>query len=154
MSEYRAQLSWQRRPGEAFVDKRYSRAHELRFDGGAVLAGSSSPHSVPLPYSDASAVDPEEMFVAALSSCHMLWFLGLAAAQGLCVERYDDEAVGLMARDERGRMAMTEVVLRPRVVFAAGAQCSADALAALHHQAHEECFIANSVRSLVRVEPQ
>ena len=154
MSEYRAQLSWQRRPCEAFVDKRYSRAHELRFDGGAVLAGSSSPHSVPLPYSDASAVDPEEMFVAALSSCHMLWFLGLAAAQGLCVERYDDEAVGVMACDERGRMAMTEVVLRPRVELAADAQCSAEALAALHHQAHEECFIANSVRSLVRVEPQ
>ena len=154
MSEYRAQLSWQRRPGEAFVDKRYSRAHELRFDGGAVLAGSSSPHSVPLPYSDASAVDPEEMFVAALSSCHMLWFLGLAAAQGLCVERYDDEAVGVMARDDRGRLAMTEVVLRPRVVFGADAQCGKETLAALHHQAHEECFIANSVRSLVRVEPQ
>jgi organic hydroperoxide reductase OsmC/OhrA len=153
MSEYTAQLHWRRADGEAFTDQRYSRRHTLRFDGGAELAGSSSPTVVPLPYSDATAVDPEEMFVAALSSCHMLWFLSLAAARGLVVDSYEDSAAGVMARNAEGRMAMTRVTLRPHVRFAGAAPAPA-ALHALHHEAHEKCYIANSVRTEVLCEPR
>lgn len=152
--EYRADLHWQRQPGEAFTDQRYSRRHVLRFDGGAEVAGSSSPQVVREPWSDPSAVDPEEMFVASLSSCHLLWFLSLAAADGWCVDAYADEAQGLMAHDERGRMVMTAVTLRPAVRFAGPATPGAAQLADLHHRAHEACFIANSVRSEVRCEPR
>ena len=153
MSEYTAQLNWQREAGEAFTDQRYSRAHTLHFDGGAVVPASSSPLSVPLPWSDAAGVDPEEMFVAALSSCHMLWFLWLAAQHGHVVDRYIDHAVGVMARNAEGRLAMTVVTLRPQVAFADPAP-DAPALTALHHAAHDRCFIANSVKAEVRCEPQ
>jgi organic hydroperoxide reductase OsmC/OhrA len=154
MSDHTATVRWQRHPLEAFHDGRYSRRHEIAFDGGAVVPGSSSPHVVPLPLSDASAIDPEEMFVAALASCHMLWFLSLAAGRGLRVERYVDEARGTMGRNAEGRMALTQVTLRPRVGFIGEHLPSAEEIAALHHQAHERCFIANSVRTDVRVEPQ
>lgn len=153
MAHYTAHLHWQRAAGEDFTDQRYSRRHTLRFDGGAQLAGSSSPSVVPLPYSDASAVDPEEMFVASLSSCHMLWFLSIAAGRGHVVDAYEDEASGEMARDAQRRMAMTVVTLRPCVQFA-GTPPDAGVLAALHHEAHERCFIANSVKTKVRVEPR
>ena len=154
MAQYTAQLHWQRGAHEAFTDQRYSRRHTLRFDGGVVLAASSSPSVVPLPMSDASAVDPEELFVAALSSCHMLWFLSLAAARGHVVDLYADDAVGVMARNAEGRLAMTVVTLRPRVVFAGAGGPDAAALAALHHAAHDACFIASSVKTEVRCEPQ
>ena len=153
MSHYTAQIRWTR-DGQVFTDRRYSRAHRLHFDGGVVLAGSSSPQVVPLPYSDATAVDPEEMFVAALSSCHLLWFLDLACRAGWCVETYDDDAQGVMARDADGRLAMTEVTLRPAVAFAGDRRPDAAEVERLHHAAHDACFIANSVRSTVRVEPQ
>ena len=153
MSEYTAQLRWQRAAHETFTDQRYSRAHTLRFDGGAEVPASSSPLSVPLPWSDAAGVDPEEMFVAALSSCHMLWFLSLAASRGHGVDSYEDNAVGVMARNAEGRTAMTVVTLRPKVVFTHPAPDAA-ALAGLHHAAHERCFIANSVKTEVRCEPQ
>ena len=153
MARYTAQLQWQRNEGEAFTDQRYSRRHTLRFDGGAVLAGSSSPAVVPLPFSDPAAVDPEEMFVASLSSCHMLWFLSIAAGRGHVVDTYDDDAQGVLARDALRRMVMTVVTLRPCVRFA-GTAPDAQALAALHHEAHEQCFIANSVKTEVRVEPR
>ena len=146
-------LHWQRAPDETFTDQRYSRRHTLRFDGGAVLAASSSPSVVPLPFSDASAVDPEEMFVASLASCHMLWFLSLAAGRGHVVQAYEDEAVGVMARDAQRRLVMTVVTLRPQVRFASNAPDAA-ALATLHHEAHEQCFIANSVKTEVRVQPR
>lgn len=152
--EYRAALEWQRQPGEAFTDQRYSRRHMLHFDGGAELAGSSSPQVVKLPWSDPTAVDPEELFVASLCSCHMLWFLSLAAADGWCVDQYADDAVGLMARDGRGRLAMTLVTLRPAVRFAGAALPSAAQRAELHQRAHAACFIANSVRTEVRCEPR
>ncbi len=157
MHTYQAQVLWQRQPNEPFTDNRYSRRHLLRFDGGAEVAGSSSPLVVPLPLSDASAVDPEEAFVSALASCHMLWFLNLAALQGFCVDHYDDAAEGVMARDAQRRMAMTVVTLRPKVTFAAfgGAKLPlADQVLALHHQAHEACYIANSVKTEVRCEPR
>lgn len=154
MSEHTARVDWQRGAEEVFTDNRYQRRHTLQFDGGAQIAGSSSPHSVPLPWSDASAVDPEELFVASLSSCHMLWFLSLAARAGHVIDSYSDSATGTLARDARGRMAMTQVTLRPRVAFGGAAAPDATALDALHHAAHAACFIANSVACDVRCEPQ
>ncbi|MDO9071677.1 MAG: OsmC family protein [Rubrivivax sp.] len=154
MAEYTAQVRWQRGAQETFTDQRYSRRHTLHFDGGVVLPGSSSPSVVPLPMSDASAVDPEELFVAALSSCHMLWFLSLAAARGHVVDLYEDDARGTMSRNAEGRLAMTVVTLRPRVGFADASAPDAAALAALHHAAHEACFIASSVKTEVRCEPR
>jgi organic hydroperoxide reductase OsmC/OhrA len=152
MTQHLAKIAWQR-DGATFIDNRYSRAHVWLFDGGLEVPASSSPQVVPLPMSDAAAVDPEEAFVAALASCHMLWFLSLAAARGLCIDRYEDSAVGVMATNARGRMAMTEVTLRPRVACGAGPQPTRQAIEALHDQAHEACFIAASVLTQVRCEP-
>jgi organic hydroperoxide reductase OsmC/OhrA len=154
MSEYSASIEWQLGDAEAFVDKRYSRRHSLRFDGGAQLAASSSPAVVPLPFSDPAAVDPEEMFVASLSSCHMLWFLSLAADAGWRVDHYRDDAIGVMRRNADRRMVMSLVTLRPQVRFGGERQPDAEQLQALHHRAHDECFIANSVKTEVRCEPR
>ena len=151
MSTYTATIRWSRAGSEAFATGRYSRAHSWSFDGGAVVPASSSPQVVPLPFSDAAGVDPEEAFVASLSSCHMLFFLDFARRAGLVVEGYEDVAEGVMAKREDGRMAMTLVTLRPRITWG-GEPPDADALAALHHKAHETCFIANSVTSEVRIE--
>jgi organic hydroperoxide reductase OsmC/OhrA len=150
---YTADLVWQRAADEAFTDQRYSRRHELRFDGGAVLAASSAVSSVPRPYSDPAAVDPEEMLVASIASCHMLWFLSLAAKAGFVVERYTDRAEGEMTKNPQGKLWVSRVVLRPAVSFADGRAPTPDALDALHHAAHDECFIANSVKSEVVCEP-
>ena len=150
MSAYTATIEWTR-DGQDFLAGRYSRAHTLRFDG-ATVAGSSSPSVVPLPWSVEAAVDPEEMFVASLSSCHMLWFLDLARQDGLQVDSYVDEATGRLERDPARRLAMTQVVLRPKVRFASPQPAEARVLA-LHHKAHDACFIANSVRTEVLVEP-
>jgi organic hydroperoxide reductase OsmC/OhrA len=147
---YTATVQWQRREGEVFTDTRYHREHVLSFDGGVEVAGSSSPSVVPLPLSTEAAIDPEEMFVASLSACHMLWFLSLAAEAGLVVERYDDEASGVMSKNADGQWWMSEVTLRPRVALAAG---PTESLAHLHHRAHDACFIANSVRTAVSVHP-
>jgi organic hydroperoxide reductase OsmC/OhrA len=151
MSAHTATVRWQRNDAD-FAGGRYSRRHEWRFDGGAVVAASPSPQVVAPPWSDASAIDPEEAFVAAISSCHMLWFLSLAAERGFVVDRYEDDAVGTMARIAPQRQAIAEVVLRPRVEFATGHAADANALAALHEAAHERCFIANSVTTAIRVE--
>ena len=151
MAAYLADIHWQR-GNAAFVDNRYSRAHVWRFDGGVEVPASSSAHLVPLPMSNAAAVDPEEAFVASLASCHMLWFLSLAAARGFCVDCYDDAASGTLAKNAHGRLAMTEVTLRPRVGFA-GSAPTRQALDELHHRAHEACFIAASVLTDVRCEP-
>ena len=152
MAQYSAEILWQR--GEQdFLGNRYSRRHLLRFDGGAEVAGSSSPHVVPVPLSDAAAVDPEEAFVASLASCHMLWFLSIAAKRKFCVDRYADAAVGVMARNAEGKMAMTVVTLRPEVRFSGERLPTREQLEQLHHEAHAECFIANSVKTEVRCEP-
>jgi len=132
---------------------RYSRAHTWTFDGGVVLPASSSPHVVPVPMSDASAVDPEEAFVAALSSCHMLWFLDIASRAGYAVQSYEDAADGHMGRNGAGKLVVDVVTLRPRTLFKGVRAPDAAALAALHHQAHAECFLANSVRCEIRCEP-
>ena len=151
--DYTAQVHWQREAGEAFVDNRYHRRHRLCFDGGVEVPGSSAPHVVPLPLSDAAAVDPEEAFVASLASCHMLWFLSIAAKRGFRVDRYADAASGTMAKNADGRWAMTQVTLRPTVVCSGERRPTRAELDAMHHAAHEECFIANSVKTEVRCEP-
>lgn len=153
MSNHTATVTWRRDAAEPFTDNRYSRAHTWTFDGGAEVLGSSSPHSVPVPLSDPAGVDPEEAFIAALSSCHMLWFLSLAARKGLVVDSYEDAAEGVLSKDGDGKTAITLVTLRPQTRFASAAPTEAE-LAALHHEAHERCFIANSVKSEVRCEPQ
>ena len=151
---YSARTVWQRAPDETFTDNRYSRRHRLLFDGGAEWAGSSSPGVVPLPFSDPAAVDPEEAFVSSLSSCHMLWFLSLAAAQGFTVDRYDDAAEGVMARNAQRQMVMTVVTLHPQVAFSGHLRPTSEQFEALHHEAHAQCFIANSVKTEVRCEAQ
>jgi organic hydroperoxide reductase OsmC/OhrA len=148
-----AKVIWER-GDQNFLDSRYSRAHRWRFDGGAEVPGSSSPHVVPVPMSDPKAVDPEEAFVASLSSCHMLWFLSLAAQKGFRVDRYADDAEGVMAKNAQGKRAVTRVTLRPAVEFSGEKIPTRQELEALHHKAHEECFIANSVKTEVRVEPR
>ncbi|WP_428610197.1 OsmC family protein [Sedimenticola sp.] len=152
MSEYSARVVWER--GEAnFLDNRYCRGHRWEFDGGASVPASSSPHVVPLPLSVEANVDPEEAFVASLSSCHMLFFLSLAAQQGFLVDSYVDDAIGVMGKDANGKTAMLRVALRPLIRFGGEQQPTASQLNALHHQSHELCFIANSVKTEVVVEP-
>ena len=152
MSSYSAEVSWQRN-GEDFLSNRYSRRHLLRFDGGMEVPGSSSPHVVPVPMSDAAALDPEEAFVASLASCHMLWFLSIAAKRRFCVDSYLDKAEGVMTKNADGKMAMTVVTLRPAVTFSGERLPTREELDRLHHKAHEACFIANSVKTEVRCEP-
>ncbi|MFT5219227.1 MAG: organic hydroperoxide reductase OsmC/OhrA [Planctomycetota bacterium] len=152
MSEYKVTISWQRAEGEDFVKSAYSRGHEWKFDGGAVVPASSSPHIVPLPYSVEANVDPEEAFVASLSSCHMLFFLSIAAKRRLSVESYVDEASGIMEQNVEQRLAMTRVILRPRVSFAGDKHPSREQLEKMHDQAHHQCFIANSVLTEVITE--
>ncbi len=129
---------------------RYSRAHTLRFDGGAEIAGSPSPDIVPLPYSDAAAVDPEEAFVGAISSCHMLWFLDLARRDGWVIETYEDHAVGQMTKNDAGAFWVSRVALRPVITWSKGPDAEGEA--ALHKKAHHACFIANSVKTEIVVE--
>jgi organic hydroperoxide reductase OsmC/OhrA len=153
MSAHRATVEW-RRGDQPFSDNKYGRGHDWRFDGGAVVRGSSAPSSVPEPMSDPAAVDPEEALVAALSSCHMLFFLAYARKDGFIVDSYHDDAAGTLGHDARGKTSMTDVILRPAVVWSGDRQPDAAALADLHHRAHEACYIANSLRAEVRVEPQ
>jgi organic hydroperoxide reductase OsmC/OhrA len=148
--EYRAQIVWTR-DGAPFVDNRYGRGHLWRFDGGVEVPASSSPLSVPLPLSRADAVDPEEAFVAALASCHMLFFLSFAAKGGFVVERYEDAPVGIMTRNDRGKLFVSKITLNPSVVFTGAKRPSDAEVDELHHHAHEECYVANSVRAEVVV---
>ncbi len=152
MSEYGAVVSWERN-GAIFVDNRYSRGHRWTFDGGIDVPASASPHVVPLPLSIEAAVDPEEAFVASLASCHMLWFLSIAAKQGFLVESYRDAATGIMEKNAQGKLAMTRVILYPAVRFGGAKQPSEEQVITMHHEAHDECFIASSVKTEVRCEP-
>jgi organic hydroperoxide reductase OsmC/OhrA len=141
------------RDDQAFTDNRYSRAHTWHFDGGTQVPASSSPHVVPLPYSKPDAVDPEEAFLASLSSCHMLWFLSIAAGRGFRVDSYVDDAVALMGRNASGKVAVTRVTLHPSVAFdPSNAPTKAD-IESMHHEAHDECYIANSVTTEVLCVP-
>jgi organic hydroperoxide reductase OsmC/OhrA len=150
MHRYTATTTWAR-DGAPFTDLRYSRAHRWKFDGGVDLLGSASPLHVRVPFSDPAGVDPEEAFVASISSCHLLSFLYVAAKRGVVVESYVDDAEGVMSENAEGRLAVTRVVLRPRVTYATPPDASEEA--AMHHQAHDDCYIANSVRTEVLVEP-
>ncbi|HYD37146.1 MAG TPA: OsmC family protein [Allosphingosinicella sp.] len=149
MADHVATVEW-RADGD-FRAGRYSRAHLWRFDGGAVVPASASPAVVPAPMSDPFGVDPEEALIASASSCHMLWFLHLARDAGLDVKSYRDEARGTLGKDDRGRTAVTRIVLRPEIEFA-GEAPDAETLDRLHHEAHGKCFIANSLRGEIVVE--
>jgi organic hydroperoxide reductase OsmC/OhrA len=151
MHQYQATLLWQR-GDQPFTDNLYSRAHEWQFDGGLTVPASSSPLSVPLPMSVEGNVDPEEALVAAASSCHMLFFLWLAAKQGFIIDRYSDKAVGTMAKNELGKIAITQIILRPAIVFSGAHIPTPAQIAALHHQSHEDCYIANSLRAEIIIE--
>ncbi len=151
MSTYTATIRWTRTGDGDFTKGQYSRAHEWAFDGGVTLPASASPHIVPAPWSDPAAVDPEEAFIASLSSCHMLFFIDFARRAGFVVNDYVDEAEGVLEKRADGKMAMTLVTLRPRIEWSGDAPNSA-ALAELHHHAHEACFIANSVTTEVTVQ--
>jgi organic hydroperoxide reductase OsmC/OhrA len=148
---YTATVEWRRGEGD-FAKGRYSRAHVWRFDGGIEFKASASPSVVPKPFSVEDAVDPEEAFVASLSSCHMLTFVDVARHAGFVVDAYDDTAEGVMERLEAGRWWIAKVTLRPRIVFS-GRQPTSVELDELHHKAHDACFIANSVKTTVLVEP-
>lgn len=147
MSEHKASIRWRRgTPGFAYEE--YNREHDWEFDGGVRVPASAAPGFK----GKADRVDPEEAFIAALSSCHMLTFLALAARKRYVVDSYEDDAVGHLEKDERGRMAVTRVILRPRARFAPAGAPSPEEISRLHAQAHELCFIANSVRTEVAVE--
>ena len=152
MSTYTATVVWSRAAGAPFKDNKYSRAHEWRFDGGAVVPASSSPQVVALPLSNAAAVDPEEALIASLSSCHMLFFLAHAAQAGFIIDRYEDDALGELGKNAAGKMAMLKVRLRPRVAWFDKSPSAAE-LDALHHKSHESCYIANSVTTEILIEP-
>ncbi len=154
MATYLAEVAWALRAGEQFTDNRYSRAHTWKFDGGLEVPASSSPHVVPLPLSNAAAVDPEEAFIASLSSCHMLWFLSIAAKRGFSAMEYRDSAKGTMGKNKNNQMAMLRVELSPHCTFAQDRTPSPEDVEAMHHEAHENCYIANSVTTEIICHPQ
>jgi len=151
MSAYTATLTW-KRGEQMFADGKYSRGHDIAFDGGFSIAGSSSPHVVRPPLSREDAADPEELFVAALASCHMLFFLDFARRAGFVIDSYVDAAEGVLAKRADGKMAMTKVTLKPRVDWSGEKRPSAADISELHHKSHEACFIANSFNGDVVVQ--
>lgn len=152
MSQYTAQIQW-RCDTDSFLENRYSRAHSWTFDGGVTVAASSSPSVVPEPWSVSANVDPEEAFVASLSSCHMLWFLSLAQNSGYEVASYSDNASGIMSKNSQNRLAITQVTLYPEVIFSDSTSIEKETINSLHTAAHEKCFIANSVTSSISINP-
>ena len=152
MSSYSATINWQRQADENFIDNKYSRGHTWVFDGGQIVQASSSPHVVPLPYSVAANVDPEEAFIAALSSCHMLFFLSIAAKKRYIIESYTDKATGIMQADSDNKISMTDVTLQPCIQFSKDKQPTQEQLDRIHHLAHEQCFIANSVKTRIHIK--
>ena len=152
--KHTAFIHWQKDLGEIFIDNKYSRKHTWRFDGGAEVPASSSPHVVRLPFSDPSAVDPEEAFVASIASCHMLTFLYIAASQSFLINQYEDEAEGEMLKNAAGEMYVSTVTLNPRIQFSGEKIPSGDKIMEMHHLAHRQCFIANSIITKVVVNPK
>jgi len=152
MSEHRATVEWQRQTAQ-FDYQTYNRSHTLVFEGGIRVPASAAPANIPASAVGTPGVDPEQAFVASLSSCHMLWFLHLASRAGLVVEHYVDEALGVLEKNAAGRMAMTRVTLRPAVTYA-GRRPTSEEHAKLHEEAHDKCFIANSVKTQVAMEPR
>lgn len=152
MANITATVTWKRGADEAFTDNKYSRGHEWSFDGGVRFRASSSPQVVPR-FSDPAGVDPEEAFVASLSSCHMLTFLYVAAKKGFVIDSYEDQATGAMGKNDKGRFWVNTVTLHPRIVYGGGKAPDKATEDQMHHAAHDDCFIANSVLTEVRVEP-
>ena len=152
MSSYTATVRWKGGDPESFRKGRYSRAHEWAFDGGTVVPASASPDNVPTGTADEAGVDPEEGFIAAIASCHMLFFVDYARREGFTVDSYVDDAVGVMEKRGDGKIAVTRVTLRPKVAFTGERQPTPEEIAQLHHRSHEDCFIANSVTTEVTVQ--
>ena len=152
MSEHFAKVSWFRQADEPYTDNQYSRGHEWQFDGGVTVPASSSSHVVPLPYSVEENVDPEEAFVASLSSCHMLTFLSIAAKNRFVIDEYVDDAVGIMEKTTDGKIWISKVTLKPKISFSGEKKPSLAKLEKMHHQSHQQCFIANSVKTEVVTE--
>ena len=148
--EYKATIDW-KLSGANFLKGQFSREHTWTFDGGLTVAASASPAVVPAPWSKPANVDPEEAFVASIASCHMLTFVWFASRGGFTLTSYTDEAVGVMTKNERGAMWVSTVTLNPQLVWSGERVPTMEEIAALHHKAHEECFIANSVKTDVRV---
>ena len=154
MAEHKAMIRWASSgDGEAFLKGRFSRAHTWTFDGGLTVPASAAPSVIPAPFSDPAGVDPEEAYVAAIASCHMMSFLYVAMRAGFVVERYEDDAVGAMRKNERGVIWVGAVTLRPRIDFGAGTRPTPAEVEQIHHRAHEQCFIANSVKTEITAEP-
>jgi organic hydroperoxide reductase OsmC/OhrA len=150
MSEHKATISWKRTSPD-FIKGKYSREHSWTFDGGLTIPASPSPSVVPAPYSNPAHVDPEEAYVASISSCHMLTFLYLASKQGFQVDSYEDEAVGLMSKNEKGAAWVSSVTLNPKITYSGEKLPAPEDEVHLHHLAHEQCFIANSVKTTITV---
>ena len=154
MAEHEATIRWAfSGDGEAFLKGRFSREHTWTFDGGLTVPASAAPSVIPAPFSNPAGIDPEEAYVAAIASCHMMSFLYVAMRAGVVVERYEDAAVGVMRKNERGAMWVGAVTLRPRIAFGGSARPTAAEMEQLHRRAHEQCFIANSVKTEILVEP-
>jgi organic hydroperoxide reductase OsmC/OhrA len=151
MSEHQATIRWTLTGGD-FLKGTYSREHTWAFDGGLTVAASSSPSAVRIPYSNPANVDPEEAFVASLSSCHMLTYLYLASRKGFVISQYEDHAAGVMTKNEKGIAWVSAVTLRPRITYSGPKAPTSEEEESLHHAAHEQCFIANSVKTEVKVE--
>jgi organic hydroperoxide reductase OsmC/OhrA len=151
LSKHTATISWAR-GDHPFLDGKYSRAHTISFDGGVSIAGSPAPSVVRPPLSKEDAADPEEMLVAALSMCHMLFFLDFARRAGFVVDDYVDQAEGVMGKDDRGKIAITKVTLNPQIGWSGETPPSPADIAQLHHKSHEACFIANSFRGEIAIE--
>ncbi len=151
MSEHKAIIKWKCASPD-FLKGKYSREHTWSFDGGITVAASSSPTVVPVPFSNPANVDPEEAFVASISSCHMLTYLYLAGRQGFQVDSYEDEAVGVMTKNEQGVPWISQVTLSPQIVYGSGKPPTPADEERLHHLAHEQCFIANSIKTEVVVK--
>jgi organic hydroperoxide reductase OsmC/OhrA len=152
MTTFTAEIIWER--GEQdFLKNRYSRQHVINFDGGLSIPASSSPHVVPMPMSDPFAADPEELFVASIANCHMLWFLSIASGKKFVVDRYKDNPAGVMQKNEQGNVAVTHCVLRPAVTFSGNHVPTKHEIVAMHDEAHHQCFIANSVTTKITCEP-
>jgi organic hydroperoxide reductase OsmC/OhrA len=152
MSEHKAVIKWTHSQGE-FLKGTYSREHTWTFDGGMTIPASPSPTAVRPPFSNPANVDPEEAFVASISSCHMLTYLYVASRKGFELASYEDEAVGTMTKNERGIPWVSSIVLRPRIVYSGSKSPTPEEEAQLHHAAHDQCFIANSVKTDIKVEP-
>ena len=148
---YTATITWQRQPGEEFEKGKYSRVHHWEFDGGMKIAASSSPNVVPLPMSDASLIDPEEAFLASISSCHMLFFLSIAAKKKLVVEHYEDHVQGTMGKNGEGKISMLTAILNPKIIFSGTEKPSKETIRQIHELAHDNCYIANSVKTVIQI---